>query len=85
MHAQTQPVTPLVSGFDTDNIEWTHVVGSKKFDYPIEYWVAVLGYDKSTGRIDFLSKWAPNAYCHYHRHIGPMSVLVLEGEQHITE
>ncbi|CAN0449050.1 unnamed protein product, partial [Phaeothamnion confervicola] len=34
---------------------------------------------------DFLSKWEPNAYCHYHRHIGPMSVLVLEGEQHITE
>lgn len=35
--------------------------------------------------IDFLSKWEPNAYCHYHRHLGPTTLLVLEGEHHVIE
>lgn len=79
------PINPTVAGYRTDAIVWKRVIGSPKFDYPIDYWVAILGVNTETGRIDFLSKWEPNAYCHYHRHLGPMSVLVLEGEQHITE
>lgn len=77
--------TPSVSGYDTRDITWQHFTGSSRFDYPIDYWFAVLGYDRVSGRMDFLSKWAPDSYCHYHRHLGPMSVLVLEGEQHIIE
>lgn len=79
------PIHPAVSGYKTDAIHWQRVLGSPKFDYPIDYWVAILGTQPEIGRIDFLSKWEPNAYCHYHRHLGPMSVLVLEGEHHIIE
>ena len=78
------PVTP-VSGFALDHITWIHLEGSPRFDYPIEYRVAVLGAQPEKGRIDFLSKWAPNSYCHFHRHIGETTTLVLEGEQHIVE
>ena len=77
-------MTP-VSGLALDHITWIHLAGSPRFDYPIEYWVAVLGVQPEKGRIDFLSKWAPNSYCHLHRHIGETTTLVLEGEQHIVE
>ena len=79
------PIQSTVAGYRTDAITWQRVIGSPKFDYPIDYWVAILAANTATGRIDFLSKWEPNAYCHYHRHLGPMSVLVLEGEHHIIE
>lgn len=79
------PLHAVASGYTTEPITWVRSIGSAKFDYPIDYWVAILGANHETGRIDFLSKWEPNAYCHYHRHLGPMSVLVLEGEQHIIE
>ena len=79
------PLHPVATGYNTEAIQWQRVIGSPKFDYPIDYWVAILGANLETGRIDFLSKWEPNAYCHYHRHLGPMLVLVLEGEQHIIE
>jgi len=76
---------PFVSGYRTDNIEWQRITGSPRFDYLIDYWVAVLGVQPETGQIDFLSKWEPNAYCHYHRHLGPTTTLVLEGEHHVVE
>ena len=79
------PIHPTLSGYKTDAIQWQRVLGSPKFDYPIDYWVAILGTQPELGRIDFLSKWEPNAYCHYHRHLGAMSVLVLEGEHHVIE
>jgi hypothetical protein len=71
--------------FDTDHIEWTHFEGGDDFDYPIDYWLAVLGARPETGALDILVKWAPNAYCHYHRHVADTTVLVLEGEQHVIE
>ena len=70
---------------DRANLEWVRVTGTPRFDYPIDYWVAVLDVDASAGRIDFLSRWEPNAYCHYHRHLGETSVLVLEGEHNVVE
>ncbi len=82
--AQPSPVN-FKSGYKTDGIEWQHILGTPRFDYPIDYWVAVLGVQPEIGRIDFLSKWEPNAYCHYHRHLGPTTVLVLEGEHHVIE
>lgn len=78
-------VTPFVSAFPTTPIQWQRIVGSQRFDYPIDYWVAVLAVDAEQGRIDFLSKWEPNAYCHYHRHLGPTTLMVLEGEHHVVE
>ena len=75
----------FVTGYKPDAIEWQHIVGSPRFDYPIDYWVAVLGVQPEIGQIDFLSRWEPNAYCHYHRHLGDVSLLVLEGEHHVVE
>jgi len=71
--------------FDTRHIEWVHFDGGPDFDYPIDYDLAVLGADPGNGTIDLLVKWAPNAYCHFHRHCGATTVLVLEGEQHVYE
>lgn len=68
-----------------DKLNWFRVTGSKRFDYPIDYWVAVLNVDEANSRIEFLSRWEPNHYCHYHRHIGETSVLVLEGEHNVVE
>lgn len=65
--------------------DWFRITGSDKFDYPIDYWVAVLNVDEEAGRIDFLSRWEPNCYCHYHRHVGETSLLVLEGEHNVVE
>lgn len=74
-----------VSGFPPNSIKWVHIDGSPKFDYPIDYWMAVLGARPEKGSIDLLAKWAPNSYCHFHRHHGDTTTLVLEGEQHIVE
>lgn len=71
--------------FDTNHIEWTHLKGGAEFDYPIDYWLAVLGARPEIGALDILVKWEPNAYCHFHRHVAATTVLVLEGEQHIHE
>ena len=65
--------------------EWMRITGTPRFDYPIDYEVAVLHVDPEAGRIDFLSRWEPNSYCHYHRHVGETSLLVLEGEHNVVE
>ena len=77
--------TELPIGFDLSKATWIHFGGSPKFDYPIDYAVSVVGADVDAGRIDFLARWAPNSYCHYHRHLGSTAAVVVEGEQHITE
>ncbi len=66
-------------------LNWVRVTGSARFDYPIDYSVAVLHVDEQDGRIDFLSRWESDSYCHYHCHVGETSVLVLEGEHHVVE
>ena len=35
--------------------------------------------------VDVLYRWAPNAFCHFHRHFAPATSLVLEGEFHIYD
>jgi len=70
--------------FDSEHIDWIHVVDDE-VGYPCDYKTAVLGADPTIGRLDLIVKWAPNAYCHFHRHIADTTILVLEGEQHITE
>lgn len=80
------PLMPMLSAFSPDTpIKWTRLQGGDDFGYPIDYWIAPLGVQKEAGRVDFLVKWAPNAYCHYHRHTGHTTVLVLEGEHHVIE
>ena len=76
---------PAVSGFDTKEMTWNHLEGGDDFDYHIDYWIAILGCRPDEVRIEFLGKWEPNAYCHYHRHLGETTTIVLEGEHHLIE
>jgi len=75
----------LPAGFDLGRATWVRFGGSPKFDYPIDYAVSVVAADVDAGRIDFLARWEPNAYCHFHRHHGTTAAHVIQGEQHLTE
>lgn len=74
-----------LSNFDTTTVEWIHFGEDSRFDYPINYSIGILGASPDTGTVDFLGKWAPNSYCHFHRHLGSTTSLILEGEQHTVE
>jgi hypothetical protein len=74
-----------LSPFGAENIQWKRLQGGDSFDYPIDYWIAVLGTQPEAGRADFLVKWEPDSYCHFHKHTGASTVMVLEGEHHIVE
>ena len=73
------------SNLQSDHLDWQHLTGSPRFDYPIDYSVAVTNVDRAGGMIEFIAKWAPNAYCHYHRHLGRTATRVVQGEHHIVE
>lgn len=77
--------TSLPADFDPATATWVHYGGGPRFDYPIDYSVAVVEADAAAGRIDFLVRWAPGAYCHHHRHLGTTEAVVIEGEQHLTQ
>ena len=70
--------------FDGDKIDWIDFDDPSQ-DYPCKYQMAILGADADTGRIDLIVKWPPNSYCHFHRHVADTAILVLEGEQVVTE
>lgn len=73
------------SRFDSDDLTWIENKGSPKYDYLIDYDIAVLGSQADIGRIDLLIRWAPHSFCHFHRHVASTSSLVLEGEHHLYE
>jgi hypothetical protein len=77
--------TDAISRLQSNLLDWQHLTGSPRFDYPIDYSVAVTSVDRAAGVIEFIAKWAPNAYCHYHRHLGRTATQVLQGEHHIVE
>ena len=68
--------------FDISNPLWKRIPSGNCFDYPIDYWMLILGHDLEAGRIDFLTRWAPDSYCHYHRHLGETTSVVIQGEHH---
>ncbi len=70
--------------FDSSRIEWSRVVDPDA-GYPCDYELAVLNADPAAGRLDLIVKWPANSYCHFHRHVADTAILVVEGEQHITE
>ncbi len=74
-----------VPEFKTGDLDWHYLKGGPEFDYPIDYSLALLGAQPDKGRIDFLVRWEPDAYCHFHRHLGDTTTLVLEGEHHVVE
>lgn len=71
--------------FDTSAVEWITYEEDPRFDYPINYEVGILGISPETGTVDFLGRWAPNSYCHFHRHVGDTTSMVLAGEHHTVE
>ena len=70
--------------YDNDALRWKHYTGSDKFDYPIDYWSALLS-ARVDGHVDLLYRWEPNSYCHFHRHSADTTSLVLEGELHVID
>lgn len=74
-----------ISRLRSNRLDWQHLTGGPKFDYPIDYSVAVTSVDRAAGVIEFIARWAPNSYCHYHRHLGDTVTRVLQGEHHIVE
>jgi hypothetical protein len=75
----------LLAGVDINELRWVPNPPDQRFGYPIDYDFAVLGCQQDIGRLDLLIRWAPNSYCHFHRHIGATTTLVLEGEHHVID
>ena len=71
--------------FEVDQIDWVDLKGGDDFEYHIDYSFAVLNVDRAAGRADFLIRWQPDAYCHFHKHLGETTMTVLEGEHHVIE
>lgn len=70
--------------FDDKDLNWIHFTDDDRFDYPIDYEGAVLSV-KEDGHIDLLYRWAPNSYCHFHRHVCATTSTVLAGELHVVD
>lgn len=89
MNTAEQPMAEfspdITSRLQSNHLVWQRLTGGPQFDYPIDYSIVVTRVDRALGQIEFLAKWAPNAYCHYHRHLGRTSSTVLQGEHHIVD
>lgn len=70
--------------YDTESHAWIHLLGDDNFDYPIDYWYAVLT-ARDDGHIDMLFRWEPDSYCHFHRHLVDTTTTVLQGEHHVVD
>ena len=66
------------------DLYWSHFTGTPRFGYPIDYWGAIL-HVGDDGHIDFAYRWAPNSYCHFHRHLCSTTSTVIAGELHVTD
>ena len=69
---------------NNEDLKWKHFSGSDRFNYPIDYSAALLRANQD-GHVDLLYRWAPNSYCHFHRHTAHTSSMVLEGELHVID
>ena len=69
---------------DNDELRWKRFRGDDRFNYPIDYSAALLRANRD-GHVDLLYRWAPNSYCHFHRHTAQTTSTVLEGELHVID
>lgn len=83
--ASAGELNAIAARIDLAQVAWLPVRSSPAFDYPIDYSVAVVDARADAGEIAFLLQWAPDAYCHFHRHMGATSSLVLAGTHHIVD
>lgn len=63
---------------DESQFTWEHYTEDRD-DYTVSYWGTILNIHDDN-RVDVLYRWDPGACCHYHRHIAPLSSVVLKGE-----
>ncbi|MEM7002038.1 MAG: hypothetical protein AAF529_14715 [Pseudomonadota bacterium] len=70
--------------FENENLRWKRYTGSDRFDYPIDYSAALLR-ASADGHVDLLYRWAPDSYCHFHRHRAQTTSTVLQGELHVID
>ena len=76
----------LPAGYVDSALNWKRLTDPKNtFDYLIDYWVAILGFDSEKKHVDFMGKWEPDSYCHYHRHLSSTTSIVLAGEHNLVE
>lgn len=69
---------------DDSDLRWRHFTGGDEFDYPIDYWAALL-HAREDGHVDLLYRWEPDSYCHFHRHTAETTSTVLAGELHVID
>ncbi len=69
---------------DNQNLRWKRFTGYDNFDYHIDYSAALLRAHEN-GHVDLLYRWAPNSYCHFHRHTAQTTSTVLDGELHVID
>ena len=74
---------------DNQEIGWERYTGDpvqadRSFNWPIDYSGAILDI-RDDGHVEVLYRWAPNSYCHFHRHLAPTTSTVLSGELHVTD
>ena len=74
----------IMNLFDDENLKWRRFVGDDNFDYPIDYEASLLSI-RDDGHVDLLYRWAPNSYCHFHRHTAETTSIVLAGELHVID
>ncbi len=68
---------------NNQDLKWKHYKDDN-FDFPIDYSDVILD-AREDGRLEILVKWAPNSFCHFHRHTAETSSVVIQGELHVSD
>jgi len=72
--------------FDPDGLRWMVVDGDGSTSYRIHQEISILGHDRDAGTLDMLIRFDnEDGHCPAHRHLTTTSILVLDGEQHVTD
>ena len=75
----------LTTKLNFSDVKWKRLTGSPNFSYYVDYSIAILSTDCMKKTVQFLGEWAPHAYCHFHRHLGDTTSIVLRGEHYVKE
>lgn len=74
------------NAFNAEELRWMVHTGDGSEGYRINQQLSVLGYDRDAGTLDMVLRFDHDGgHCIAHRHLTTTSVLVLEGEQHVTD
>ena len=74
------------SPFDSSRFKWLEIHDDSSPVYTVHHHQTVLGYDRDAGTFDMILRFeGDGGHCHRHRHVSKTTVLVLEGEQHLTD